>query len=63
MKMEIVKDPIFKTSCNFCDNHIKESSPVYGIIRDRGNSSYVRICDDCLKELIDFRQKHFEKIF
>ena len=63
MKIEVVKDNIFKNSCNFCDNKIRASMPVFGFINDKGNALYARICDDCLKELIDFRQEYFEKIF
>ena len=63
MKIEVIKDSVFKSSCNFCDNQISESMPVFGIIRDKGNSLYAKICDNCLKELIDFRKKYFESIF
>lgn len=63
MKIEVVKDPVFKTGCNFCNNNISVSTPVFQFIRDSNNSFRARICDNCLSELIDFRQKHLEKIF
>ena len=63
MKIEVVKDPVFKTGCNFCDNDISVSTPVFQFIRDSGNSLRARMCDNCLNELITFRQKHLESIF
>jgi hypothetical protein len=63
MRIKIVKDNVFSNGCNFCDNKIAISTPVYGVIRNSGNSMYARMCDDCLKELIKFRKQYFENIF
>lgn len=63
MKKEVVKDPIFKKGCDFCDRKIATGNPVFSFIRDKENALKARMCDDCLKELFDFRQKYFEKIF
>jgi len=63
MKIEVVKHPVLKKGCDFCDKEISISTPVFGIIRDRGNSLYARICDGCLEELFSFRQKYYENIF
>ncbi len=57
MKIEIENGRFFRR-CNFCGELGSRNNVLYNFIRNQGNSLKAIMCENCLNELIKFRDNN-----